>query len=576
MRANIRAKIFATALGLLLLMQVASFINTRLARDVGKQLEHVSHEYLPAYGAIASADADSLEAGLALRRLYLAYSSQPPDLDAAKRYRAVLAEKSEAFERDLADARARLGRRIGDATGFEDIVALARLDERIAVIIHDIPKYKSVVTGRFLPALESGDLDAARAALASLDPLRTELNERLDAARQEMLRLAGFAAEQTEKEQNQVLLISSAVTFVALLLGLIVAAVISSGMVAPLRRLLSATQEVEKGSLDTVVPVTSRDEIGRLTQAFNRMVEELRVKARIRDTFGKYIDPRIVQGLIERPELAAAAGERRTMTIFFCDMKGFTPLSEGLTPTALVNVINAYLTEMSTPIREQSGIIDKYIGDAIMAFWGMPFTAEQDQAKLACFAAVDQLERLGAFRARLPELMGIKRGLPQVDMRVGIATGEVVVGNIGSDVTKSYTVMGDTVNFASRIEGANKQYGTHVLISEATAEMAARAVETREIDSILVVGKSEPQRIFELLGRKGAIADPQARLGARYAEGLAAYRRQDWSAAEAAFGAALETVPGDGPSTVMLKRVAALRADPPGPGWDGVWRMSEK
>jgi len=575
MRANIRVKIFATALGLLLLMQVASLINTRLAQDVGRQLKHVAHEYLPAYGAIASADVNSLEAGLALRRLYIAYSSTPPDLESAKQHRAVQQEKSRAFEADLADARARLGRRIADATSFEDAVALARLDERIAAIADYIGRYE-VFLKRFLPALEAGDLDDAQAALVSLDPIRTELNQRLDAARQDMLRLAAAAAERTERRQRDVLLISGLVTFVAVLLGLIVAAVISSGMVAPLRRLLSATQEVEKGSLDMIVPVTSQDEIGRLTQAFNRMVDELRVKARIRETFGKYIDPRIVQGLIDRPELAAAAGERRTMTIFFCDMKGFTSLSEGLTPTGLVNVINHYLTEMSAPIREQSGIIDKYIGDAIMAFWGMPFTADQDQAKLACFAALDQLARLDAFRARLPELMGIKRGLPQVDMRVGIATGEVVVGNIGSDVTKSYTVMGDTVNFASRIEGANKAYGTHVLVSEPTARMADDAVETREIDSILVVGKTEPQRIFEVLGRKGVIAEPVAKLQAQYVEGLAAYRRQDWQAAEASFGAALAAVPGDGPSAVMLKRIAVLRDQPPGPGWDGVWSMTEK
>ncbi len=575
MRVNIRVKIFAAAIGLLLIMQAASFINTRLALQVGKQLEHVSHDYLPAYGAIANADAESLEAGLALRRLYLAHASAPPDLEAAKRYRALLDEKTKAFEAELADARLRIGKRIADATAFEDAVALARLDTRIAIMIEESGKYRGPVK-RFLDALNAGDLAAARETLASLDPVRDELTMRLEWARSEMQRLAAAAAEESEKEQNRALLISGAVTFLAALLGLIVAAVISAGMVAPLRRLLTATQEVEKGSLDTTVPVTSRDEIGRLTQAFNRMVGELRVKARIRETFGKYIDPRIVAGLIDRPELAAASGERRTMTIFFCDMKGFTSLSEGLTPAGLVNVINAYLTEMSTPIREQGGIIDKYIGDAIMAFWGMPFTAEQDQAKLACLAALDQLDRLESFRARLPELMGIKRGLPQVDMRVGIATGEVVVGNIGSDVTKSYTVMGDTVNFASRIEGANKQYGTRILISAPTAEMAADAVETREIDSILVVGKSEPQRIFELLGVKGALAEHVAKLAVQYADGLDAYRRQDWSAAEAGFGAALATMPGDGPSTVMLQRIASLRADPPGSGWDGVWRMTEK
>jgi adenylate cyclase len=347
-------------------------------------------------------------------------------------------------------------------------------------------------------------------------------------------------------------------------------------VVAPIRRLLTATQAVEGGNLDTNVAVASRDEIGSLAQAFNRMVGELRIKARIRETFGKYIDPRIVQGLIERPELAAASGERRTMTIFFCDMKGFTSLSEGLTPSGLVNVINGYLTEMSAPIREHSGIIDKYIGDAIMAFWGMPFNSEQDQARLACFAALDQLQRLDSFRAKLPELMGIKRNLPQIDMRIGIATGDVVVGNIGSDVTKSYTVMGDAVNFASRIEGANKAYGTHILVSKKTARRAAEAVETREIDSILVVGKTEPQRIFEVLGRKGEVGAEAMTARERYGEGLAAYRKRRWDEAEAGFRACIAAIADDPPAEVMLKRIALVRANPLPADWNGVWTLAEK
>ena len=193
------------------------------------------------------------------------------------------------------------------------------------------------------------------------------------------------------------------------------------------------------------------------------------------------------------------------MTVFFCDMKGFTSISEGLTPRGMVNVVNHYLTTMSVPIREYKGIIDKYVGDAIMAFWGPPFTSDADQARLACLAALDQLARLNTFRQDLPELMGIKHGLPDINMRIGIATGEVVVGNIGSDVMKSYTVMGDTVNFASRLEGVNKIYGSRILISEATAQRTLDTIETREIDTILVVGKAEPEKVFEVIGRKGEV-----------------------------------------------------------------------
>jgi adenylate cyclase len=183
------------------------------------------------------------------------------------------------------------------------------------------------------------------------------------------------------------------------------------------------------------VPITSRDEIGRLTQSFNSMVGEVRIKAQIGETFGKYVDPRIVAGLIDRPELTDAKGSRREMTILFYDMKGFTTFSEGMRPAALVTVLNRYMTVMSEPVRHHSGIIDQDIGDAIMAFWGPPFTGADEQARLACLAALDQLAAFAAFRAELPDLIGLKRGFPEIDIRIGIATGDVVVGSIGSEQT---------------------------------------------------------------------------------------------------------------------------------------------
>ena len=201
------------------------------------------------------------------------------------------------------------------------------------------------------------------------------------------------------------------------------------------------------------------------------------------------------------------------MTILFCDMKGFTGFSEGMTPVGLVNVLNRYLTVISEPVSRNNGIIDKYIGDAVMAFWGPPFTGAEEQARLACLAALEQLAALADVpgRAARPDRRAA-RVSERRHSRVGIATGEVVVGSIGSEQTRSYTVIGDTVNFASRLEGAGKAYGTRVLISEATQRLAADAIETREIDSVLVVGKTEPERIFELLGRKGEVGERPARI----------------------------------------------------------------
>src|SRR6516165_9721830 len=151
------------------------------------------------------------------------------------------------------------------------------------------------------------------------------------------------------------------------------------------------------------------------------MVEQLRHKERIRETFGRYIDPRVVEGLINQPKLAAAEGQRRVMTVMFCDMKGFTTLSEGMTPQGLVKVMNRYLSTMSEPIRRHGGVIDKYIGDAIMAYWGPPFVDEAAEARLACLAALDITSRIATLRKDLPELLGVRAIPVEFDLRIGVA-----------------------------------------------------------------------------------------------------------------------------------------------------------
>src|SRR6202044_534509 len=169
----------------------------------------------------------------------------------------------------------------------------------------------------------------------------------------------------------------------------------------------------------------------------------------------RYIDPRVAEGLINQ-SAGAVEGQRRIMTVMFCDMKGFTTLSEGMTPQGLVRVMNRYLSTMSEPIRAQQGIIDKYIGDAIMAYWGPPFTDEADEARLACLAAIDMMGRIGGLRKKLPEPVGVRTTPTECDLRTCIATGEALVGSSGSEFMISFPVMGDPLNLASRPESANK------------------------------------------------------------------------------------------------------------------------
>ena len=575
-RATISTKIFSIAIGLVLIMAAVAVIAAHMTNVVSGQLRVLAEHYMPAYAALSDSDGAAGDQAFWVRRLFTAYLDDfAGKTDDVAQMEAEVAHQSKILDDGLAEARRLINLQIRDSLDFGDDIALARLDTRLEFLQSERATHERNLP-KIIEAIESRQHGRFYALVAQLDQYRDAFNDRIDAVRADMEGLTQNAAERTREYQERAVYVSGVLMAIAAFLGLAVAAIVTAGLVRPVRRLLEGTAVIENGTLDLTIPVTSGDEIGRLTAAFNRMAGELRVKERIRDTFGKYVDPRIVQGLLDRPDLNRTQGERRVMTILFCDMKGFTSLSEGLTPTALVTIINRYLTLLSAPVREQGGIIDKYIGDAIMAFWGPPFCRGEDQARQACLAALDQIEAVNRLSAELPELLGVKRGLPQLAVRIGIATGEVVVGDIGSDVAKSYTVMGDTVNLASRLEGANKTYGSRILINEHAAEMVGESIELREIDSILVVGKSDPQRVFEVLGRKGQVPDEQLSRRASFAAGLAAYRNRKWQDAIAAFASCQEGGTQDAPASVFLQRLELLMTDPPGDSWNGVWSLATK
>jgi len=578
LRSSIALKIFGIAIGLLILMGVAALLSLRMTRTVDGQLAIVDQNYYPAYVSLAEANIRSVEESAFIRRQVLALMQVPRDESKIADLRDRAAAAAKESDEALVAAHRHINEQIADPLDFNDNVELARLDTRIEFIQEMRRQYESVHE-KLLSAVGSAATDASgepARLLTELDHIRDDIDYRLDGVRGEMRRLAANAIVGTRDYQTRVVDIGVALLSMAGLLGIIVAAAITMGLVRPVRRLLAGTAAVERGALDTVIPVTSTDEIGRLTEAFNSMVGELRVKAQIRDTFGKYVDPRIVEGLIDRPELADPKGARRQMTILFCDMQNFTSFGEGMTPSGLVTVMNRYLTVMSEPVRRNNGIIDKYIGDAIMAFWGPPFTGIEEHGRLGCLTAIEMMAALPAFRAELPDLMGLRRGIPKVNVRIGLATGEVVVGNIGSEQTRNYTVIGDTVNIASRLESASKQYGTRILLSEVTNALAAQAVETREIDSVVVVGKSEPERVFELLGRKGEVSAELLELRDAFATALAAYRTREWDKAASGFRACLAITPEDAPSKVFLGRIANFREEPPAADWVGAWSLITK
>ena len=575
-KRSIRRRIVAIAVGLIILMVATSVLSMVMVGRVGHLLDELTARYIPANVHLTRANILSLERALAVHRMVIAKMQEPPDETGYKFQKQLYDAKDAEVDSEAQAARKLINAIIDDTSTPSDNAALARIDSRIDSLMSESRQHLKQESEDLLSELDARDFSAVRRSLARVDSLRDQLQEKIDAVRTEMLKVSYRAIATIRSEQTQAVLISAIVTLLAAIVGLIFANLVSGGIIRSVRQLLEGTRAVEAGQLDQSIEVTTGDEIGQLAAAFNRMVVQLRDNQRVRETFGKYIDPRVVEGLIDRPTLTAAEGQRRVMTVLFCDLKGFTSLSEGMTPQGLVKVMNRYLSIMSEPIRTNRGIIDKYIGDGIMAYWGPPFVDEADHARFACLAAMEMIERIATLRQEIPELLGV-RGTPmeKCDLRIGVATGEALVGSIGSDVMMSYTVMGDVVNLASRLEGVNKTYGTRNLVSERTIAAAGAALEVREIDRVVVAGHTHSEIIFEILGRKGELTPQQFISRDKYLEGLAAYREQRWDEALRALNESLGAIPDDGPSMALLKRVESLKANPPSRDWDGAWHIDK-
>jgi adenylate cyclase len=302
----------------------------------------------------------------------------------------------------------------------------------------------------------------------------------------------------------------------------------------------------------------------------NRFVEEGKQKLFIKKVFSQYLSPRVVKELLNDPSRLKLGGEQKELTAFFTDLEGFATFSEQLGPTELVDLLNTYLTEMTDILLRYDGTLDRYDGDAIKAFFGAPVYFE-DHAKRACWVCIDMQNKLKELRVKFKE-----EGKPKLLMRVGINTGEMVIGNMGSNTRMMYGMNGDSVNLCARLEGANKQYGTYSLISESTFKEAEEFIEVRELDVLRVVGRSTPIKIYELLGKKGEIEEPLKKELPLYNEGLKNYKNHKWIEAKRCFENLLMSLPEDGPSKVYLERCKNFIQTPPPEDWDGVFNLKTK
>ncbi len=345
---------------------------------------------------------------------------------------------------------------------------------------------------------------------------------------------------------------------------------LSRGITRPVKKLALAAKEIGKGRLETKVDIRTGDELEHLGDAFNGMVTGLKERDFIKSTFERYVSPNVAAEIIKNPDMLRLGGERKCLTIFFTDIGDFTHLCELHQPEDVVRDLNTYFRGMTTAILEYDGTINKFQGDSILAFWGAPIPQE-NHALLACKAAL----RCKGFLNYL-EKMWVAFGYPPRTYRFGLNTGEVVVGNIGSSSRFEYTIIGDDVNLASRLEGANKHYGTQIIISERTHLHIKDTLITRELDIIRVVGKKKPVKIFELVAEKGKIDGEKTTLLEYFEAGLYAYRDRQWEEASSLFMQVLRLEPEDKPAKLYIQRCKENKQMEPAPGWDWVCQLDAK
>jgi adenylate cyclase len=553
-------------LALLVLFAVALAVTLYLVNDSGNEVAGIVEYHLPFVSRINALDVYTYEIEIVGHELADQRNSEPAYIQQRKaRAIELLAIIDRLFAESihLAESASNDGR-----NDLADRLVMARMVGSLRSLEVETRKFTAATMAAINLAVE-GKIPEARdalnglAAFEGLDPvfetLRNQSNE-----------LAVLSLKETKANIFTIIWMNVALFASAAVLGFFVFLFITGRLQTTFRGLTSAFRQTAEGTYAEPLAVTSHDEIGQLTGSFNQMVAQLKAKEKLRDAFGQFLDPRIVANIVDPAsgEFRQSA-ERRRVTIFFSDISGFSAIGEQLTADTLVRLLNCYFTAATEVIRKHHGIVD-------MAFWASPFSEGETHARDACLACLEMREAFALIRDDISNITGLRRNVPSFGVRMALATGDSVIGTIGSRTTKSFTVIGDSVNIASRLEGINKIYGTTLLINEACFRLAEHEVEAREIDLVNVYGKSEPVRIYELLNKAGELDATTGELRDMFAGALQHYRDRRWEDAEQGFRTCLQIREDDGPSRVFLARLAAFAGAPPPKDWNGVWHAASK
>lgn len=573
-RFSIRKKIMCIVASMLLCLIAISGFSTLRLLQIKDEIIDIAEFTIPITDLVSLIRVHTLEQELHLQRLFKFFEADEIE-------EGYVQKEQQVFEY--------LGTKIDEAFNKAKQITIDGIDT--AKIEEDKSFYKDVAKNLFKLDEEHHKLEKHGIEILNLyriadyktaydleDALIEEENQFNDHLEELFHELETKTSESTKLAKNheeEVVWLSILVTALSVSIGTIYSLFLIRRFSRPIAELKSKIIQIDNGNLEVSISSTTSDEIGILNQNFNSMVGELKLKRDIEDTFGKYLDPRVVQNIVDGKRMADAEGVKKEMTVMFAGVSGLNDLSHSLEPVHITSFYNEFLEILGKPIADNKGVIDKFIGTDVMGFWGEPFTGGNEHPELALRASMSLIASHQQIKDLLSKHLGGSYDDSKHQLSVGVATGELIVGNMGSKSALSFTVMGDVVNGASRLKGACKQFGVSFLCSENLRNQVGDKFNFREIDTVVAKGMDDPITLHQIIPGTAEYSKYTDKNLNLYQQGLNSYRIGKFKEAEKYWSSFSKLIPSDVAVKVMLDRLPQLYADTH-PNWSGVWQLTTK
>lgn len=498
------AKIYGISLLMLTLLSIVATGNYLRMTVVKEEVKDVAEYISPINKRVTQIYTYALQQEIAFERMLRLIQESPQNHIEVNKQNEEIQQLSQQIQEHIRDTSALADRAASTSKIQQDVITLARLSPELRMLAEDQQQFTDMYEA-VLTAIDEQNTLKSRLLDEQLARAENIFNQRIHRLQTELLQITQASVDKIQEQDEALLTFNLVLSAIAIIIGVALSAMIARQIVKPLKALLRGSDALLAENYQHQIPISSHDEISELTQSFNQLMRTVDKKESLRASMQEYLDPRVVRLLTEHPD--QLKGVRQQASVLFSDIAHFSKLSEMLSPEALVAVINEYYNLAGNAILQLDGVVDKYIGDAIVAFWSPPFSEPESIARLACRGALKQLAQLQHLRLSLPDLVGLRKGLPDINIRIGVATGEVVVGNIGTRQSRSFTIIGPPVSVAEQLEQMNKRLGTQILVTESTKQQAGQEFLFRlagKLDGSDVQFRDSNATFYQLLGYKDA------------------------------------------------------------------------